>query len=515
MITPRPYQVDALQAVQSGWKQFRKQLGIAPTGAGKTILFSHLAHAELPGRTLILAHRDELLDQAIEKLHRATGIFAQKEKAGARASLHAEVVVASIQTMSRRLDKWPRHHFSLVVVDEAHHGAADSYLNVLRHFDQSAKVLGVTATPDRADRKNLGAYFESIAFEIPLFQLIHQNYLSPIRVKALPVKIPVDGLRKVAGDYAREDIASKLEPYLRSIAQAIREHAAFRKTLVFLPLIATSREFTRICLEEGINAAHVDGTSPDRREILDRFAAGEIDLLNNPMLLSEGYDEPSIDCVIVLRPTRSRALYSQMIGRGTRLAPGKNNLLLLDFLWMHEKHDLIRPAHLVATSRQEEADMRQLLEQSSATQEEFDLEDLQGLARARREESLRREIETKARRLARTVDPVEFCLNVNNFEIAEYEPTCKWEEKPVTEGQAHFLRQQGIDPAAVKCKGQASRIIEILINRRRLKLASPKQMKWLRKFGHPSPETCSFKEATTFLDQRWGSEPVNQEAVAA
>lgn len=511
MIPLRPYQQRCVAAVVDGWTQFRKQLVVAPTGAGKTILFSHMAHAELPRRTLILAHREELIDQAIQKLNKATGIFAQKEKAESSASHHSEVVVASVQTMARRLGKWPQNHFSLVVIDEAHHATSDSYKNVLRHFDAHARVLGVTATPDRADRKNLGAYFENVAFEIPLFTLIHEGFLAPIKVKALPLKIDLTQVKKVGGDYSEGDLDQAIHPYLKAAAEAIAEHAAFRKTLVFVPLIETSKDFVRACQEIGLSAAHIDGNTSDRRDILDRFSAGEFDVLSNAMLLTEGYDEPAIDCVVVLRPTRSRALYSQMIGRGTRIAPGKQDLLLLDPLWLHEKHDLIRPAHLIAGSREEAASITAI---ARATQGELDLEELQAAASRQREETLRKAIEAKAKRQARNVDPIEFCLSIHNLPIAEYEPTMRWEKQPATEKQIAVLRNMGIDTHELT-RGHATRLLDIVFTRRKLKLATPKQLKQLIRLGHPSPETCSSEDAARFLDEKFGRAKHVPEEIAA
>jgi superfamily II DNA or RNA helicase len=237
----RGYQENAVASILAGFKEFDKQLAVMPTGAGKTIVFSKLAEAMQPRRSLILAHREELIEQAVDKIAKSTGIFAQVEKAEQRASLMAPVVVASIQTLmgEQRRARWPQDHFSLVVVDEAHHALADSYQKALQHFN--AKVLGVTATPDRGDKRNLGQYFENVAFEITMFDLIKQGYLSPVKVKALPVEIDLKNVKSVAGDYSAEDLGTALTPYLRSIAKALRDHAAFRKCLVFLPLIATSR----------------------------------------------------------------------------------------------------------------------------------------------------------------------------------------------------------------------------------------------------------------------------------
>lgn len=228
------------------------------------------------------------------------------------------------------------------------------------------------------------------------------------------------------------------------------------------------------------------------------------------MLLTEGYDEPAIDCIVNLRPTRSRSLYSQIIGRGTRTAAGKQDLLVLDFLWQHEDLALIRPAHLVASSKEEAQEITKLT--AALCQEELDLEELQREASRQREEKLRRELAAKARRQARTVDPVEFCLSLHNLPLAEYEPTMRWEKQPATDPQKKVLRSMGIDIEGIT-KGYATRLLDVLFTRRKLKLATPKQVKLLKQFGHAAPETCSFEEATRLLNERFQQQP--QQEVAA
>lgn len=505
----RPYQTECVESTLEGFNEYQRQLVVAPTGAGKTIIFAELARRIQPKRTLILAHREELITQAVDKIARSTGIFAQVEKAEQAASLHAPVVVASVQSMIRRLDKWPKAHFELVVADEAHHAISASWQTVLSHFD--ALVLGVTATPDRSDKRNLGQYFENIAYEITLLDLIKQGYLSPIKVQAIPLEINLGCVRRTAGDYNDADLGNVLAPYLREIAVALKSHAAGRKALVFVPLIATSKTFVEICVEEGIRAAHVDGNSPDRSEILQAFSKGEFDLLSNAMLLTEGYDEPTVDCVVVLRPTQSRALYSQMVGRGTRLSPGKNDLLLLDFLWMHERHNLIRPAHLIATCEQTASDMTRNVELAAKADmaagfgelQLFELEELESAAREQREAKLREQLAAQAKRQARMVDAMEYCLSLHNVEVADWEPTMAWHSKPLTDKQKELLTNMGIDPETVKGRGHASAIIDLFISRSRLNLARPKQVHWLRKLGHPSPDTATFEEASEFLDHRF------------
>lgn len=498
----RPYQESVVSATLSGWDEASKQLIVLPTGGGKTIVFSAIAKgvAEDGGRTLILAHREELIDQAIEKLHRSTGLMAQKEKAEFTASLSSQVVVASVQTMARRLTKWPSSHFDLVVVDEAHHAISATYQAILQHFDGTANVLGVTATPDRGDKRNLGKYFERVAAEVSLFDLVNDGFLSRITVKSVPLEIDISGVKQTAGDYNDGDLGDALEPYLSSIAQAIKVHASFRRTLVFLPLRATSRSFVAKCEEVGLSARHIDGESPDRKEILAAFAAGEFDVLSNAMLLTEGFDDPGIDCVVVLRPTRSRSLYAQMVGRGTRVADFKENLLLLDFLWMHEKHGLVRPAHLVAKT-DEEAEQITLKFQKTGGGD--DLEEAANTCRHEREEKLRRELAEKMKRQARFIDPTEFALLMGSMETAEWEPETKWDEKPLTPGQRDLLDRNGFDASAIRGRGHASKLISLITDRIKMGLCSPKQMRLLKRFGVPDAEKMTFQRASAIIDARF------------
>jgi len=214
----RPYQQESIESVLRKWSEFNRLLGVAPTGSGKTINFAHIANARAQtGRVLILAHRDELIDQARDKLFAACALLTSKEKAEDYADLDAGVVVGSVQTLSRnnRLQRFARDHFHTVIVDEAHRTLADSYLRILNHFNH-AKTLGVTATPDRGDRRSLGQYYEDIAFEISLLDLVKERWLCPIRIKTVPLQIDISKVGIRAGDYSEEEIAQALEPMLSS-----------------------------------------------------------------------------------------------------------------------------------------------------------------------------------------------------------------------------------------------------------------------------------------------------------
>lgn len=494
----RAYQHKALTEIEGGFGDFDRQLGILPTGGGKTILFSKLAAARQPARTLILAHREELITQAVDKLHTSTGIEAQVEMGEDRASLDAPVVFASVQTLmrERRRERWPRDHFGLVVVDEAHHTLADSYLSTLGHFHDHAQVLGVTATPDRGDKKNLGRYYQNIACEVTLLDLIQQGWLSPIRVKTVPLEVDLRGVRSSHGDYSADDLGHALEPYLERIADVLVEHR-HRKTIVFLPLIKVSQQFAELCRERGLAAEHVDGQSAERAATLDRFRRDETRILTNAMLLTEGYDEPSIDCVVCLRPTKVRALYSQIIGRGTRMWPGKDHLLVLDFLWQSEEHSLIKPAHLIAEDDEDAQAITDMLDG------EGDLEEAREAVNAERTRSLAERLEANRSRRGGVLDLVELAVTLNDAALAEFAPTMRWHADAPSDKQLEILARFGVDTTLVHTKGHASLLLDRLFMRRQIGLATPKQVRVLRRYGHPSPETATFEEASAFLDARF------------
>ena len=496
----RAYQMKAKQDIHKGFEEFGRQLGVLPTGAGKTLIFSRLAEDYQPRRTLILAHREELITQAVDKLAAATGIEAQVEMGDERASLDAPVVVASVQTLMReaRRNRWPRDHFGLVVVDEAHHTLADSYLNTLRHFHDHAKVLGVSATPDRGDKQNLGRYYQNIACEVTLLDLIQQGWLAPIKVKTVPLGMNLDSVRTTAGDFNADDLGHALEPYLERIADVLVEHR-HRKTLVFLPLISVSERFAAICRQRGLKAEHVDGQTSDRRAVLNRFRRDETRVLTNAMLLTEGYDEPSIDCVVCLRPTKVRALYSQIIGRGTRICPGKDHLLVLDFLWQTGEHSLVKPAHLIA---EDDEDAAALTEKLGG---EGDLEEAREEVNADRTRKLRERLAINLRRKGSVLDPLELAVTLNDAHLAEFVPVMQWQGDAPSPKQLEVLEKFGLDATSILTKGHASFLLDRLIMRRRLELATPKQVRLLRKFGHPRPELATFKEAQAFLAIKFGS----------
>jgi superfamily II DNA or RNA helicase len=449
----RPYQSQAVDDVFTSWQQFKRLLGVAPTGSGKTITFAEIAdQRQVHGRVLILAHRDELIDQAIDKLHQARRLFATKEKAQDRASLEARIVVASVQTLARqnRLERFPIDHFATVIVDEAHHVLADSYQRVLAWFP-SAKVLGVTATPDRGDTRSLGTFFEDVAFEINMVDLIRQGYLCRVKVQTVPIQIDISNVSTRAGDFSEEEVAAALEPVLEKIAGAVSMHAKGRKTLIFVPLIRIADQFAEILCRHGFAAESICGVSSDRTKKLIRFSQGETEILVNAMLLTEGYDESSIDCVICLRPTRIRSLYAQMVGRGTRIHPGKENLLLLDFLWLSRAHNLVKPVDLIAHDEDERQAVGKMLEETGG--------DLVGALDESRERSLAQQV-LAHRKLCGEVtdllDLVDLVIAYKAPELEHYAPTMRWHYDAPSEKQLAYLKRYRVDLGIVQDRGHAS-----------------------------------------------------------
>ncbi|NBI69229.1 DEAD/DEAH box helicase, partial [Pseudoflavonifractor sp. 60] len=301
----RPYQLQAEQAVLEEWERgVLRTLMVLPTGCGKTVVFSQIIEDRVRAgdRCLILAHRGELLDQAADKLRQATGLGSALEKAESTClGSWYRVAVGSVQSLMRekRLSRFDPGYFQTIVVDEAHHVLSEGYRRVLDHFSP-ARVLGVTATPDRGDMRSLGQFFESLAFEYPLPRAIKEGWLCPIKALTIPLKLDLTGVGVQAGDFKSRDLDTALDPYLEQIAVEMEEHCKDRRTVVFLPLVKTSQKFKNILNTHGFRAAEVNGTSEDRAEVLRDFGAGRYNVLCNSMLLTEGWDCPPVDCVVVL-----------------------------------------------------------------------------------------------------------------------------------------------------------------------------------------------------------------------
>ncbi|MCM1024756.1 MAG: DEAD/DEAH box helicase [Prevotella sp.] len=506
----RPYQQAAMNAVLDEWERgASRTLLVLPTGCGKTIVFAKISEQCVlkQKRVLILAHRGELLEQAADKIFKATGLKCAVEKAEESClGSWYRIVVGSVQTLMRekRLANFSRDYFDVIIIDEAHHAVSDSYQNILAHFP-AADVLGVTATPDRGDMKNLGAVFESLAYEYTLPKAIKEGYLSPVKAVTIPLKIDFTGVAVQAGDFKASDIDTALDPYLHQIAEEMLKYCKNRRTVVFLPLVKTSQKFCAILNEKDFSAAEVNGNSPDRAEILRDYESGRYNVLCNSMLLTEGWDCPAVDCIIVLRPTKVRGLYCQMVGRGTRLSPetGKTELLLLDFLWHTERHELCRPAHLICENEEVARKMTDNLAENAGCP--VDIEEAERQANedvvAEREASLAKVLEAQKKKKRQLVDPLQYEMSIQAADLANYVPAFGWECEPPTDGQKRVLEKYGIYPDEIDSAGKARLILDRLEKRRVEGLTTPKQIRLLERFGFEHVGTWDFNAASNMISR--------------
>ena len=503
----RPYQEQAQTAIFNQWLTIDKTLLVLPTGCGKTVVFAKVAEecVRRGQRVLILAHRGELLEQASDKINKFTGLICATEKAEETCiGSFYRIVVGSIQSLMRpqRLSKFSEDYFDVIIIDEAHHCLSDGYQRVLNYFN-TAKVLGVTATPDRGDMRNLGSYFDSLAYQYTLPKAIKEGFLSPIKALTLPLKMDLSGVGVQAGDFKVSDIGTALDPYLYQIAEEMKKYCKERKTVVFLPLVKTSKKFRDILNSNGFRAAEVNGDSKDRAEVLKDFENGKYNVLCNSMLLTEGWDCPSVDCIIVLRPTKVRSLYSQMVGRGTRLYEGKDHLLLLDFLWHTERHELCHPANLICENEEVSKKMTENLEKMAGCP--VDLEEAEEKASndviAQREEALAKVLAEMKRRKRKLVDPLQFEMSIQADDLSNYVPAFGWEMAPASDKQIKALEKYGIFPDEIDNAGKASILLDRLNKRKQEGLSTPKQIRLLEGRGFNNVGMWTFEQANHMINR--------------
>lgn len=534
MIPLRDYQTKALDSAFRCLEEHDSTLIVSPTGTGKTVMMAGLVSRVFPKRVMILAHREELIFQAKEKIERMTGIGCCVEMADARAKDGSidlfglsRVVVSSIQTQNAggdggrmtRFDPW---QFDYVLVDEAHHAPAASYKRVLQYYrnNQDIKVIGVTATPDRADEEALGQVFASVAFDYEILDAINDGYLVPIRQTVVEVAdLDFSTVKTTAGDLNGKELAAIMEEEkaLHEIASPTLELAGNRKTLVFASSVKHAERLCEIFNRHEANAAWLCGKTPkdQRREILGRYAKGEIRILVNVGVLTEGFDDPGVEMVVIARPTKSRALYSQMVGRGTRPLPGvidglmtaeerraavavsgKPTVEILDFAGNSGRHKLMTTADILGGKVSDEVVERakkKTKAKGSADMAEELIKAEQEL-REEKEKAAARErakLQAKARYKTKAVDP---------FDVLHIEPGVEkgWERgKKLTEKQANLLRGQGIEPND-RSYHENKRLLDELFRRWDGNMCSFKQARILQKYGYPTD--CDRDTANRIID---------------
>lgn len=436
----RPYQIAAHEAVFKSWQDHRSTMLVLPTGCGKTLTAAAiLRDRRREGRILWLAHRGELLEQAAEALAKRIGLSCEVEKAERRADRHtlfgiSDVVVGSVQTLrGNRLASWKPDSFSTIVVDECHHAPAKTYRQILERFPD-AKVLGLTATPDRGDGVAMGHVFTDCSFTYETRTAIRDGWLTPIVQKQVRVaEIDLSQVKTVRGDLDETELAKimELEGSLHGIASAIAQSREGRPTIVFCTSVEQSKELARIMNDYGIRSTQVDGATPQpiRAERLAQFQTREVDAIVNVGVLTEGFDAPLTACVAMARPTKSRSLYAQCLGRGLRpldapevdaspelrraaiAASRKPDCLVLDFVGNSGKHKLINPIDILAGKPlppDVEERVRQLTEEGRPSEEALSQAEQEAIDRERaREEKRKRDAAIRAQvaMKSRTVDP--------------------------------------------------------------------------------------------------------------
>jgi superfamily II DNA or RNA helicase len=353
----RDYQSQCLAAIFNRYKAgARRQLICLPTGTGKTVIFAQFpSFFRMKRRMLVLAHRAELLHQARDKLLAANpDLKVEIEQAGQSASETSDVVVASVPTLgrrgSRRLTRLDPDQFSIVVIDEAHHATAETYRRIVGHLgllrsDTNKLLVGFTATPKRSDGIGLDAVFDEISFSRTIPEMMHAGYLAPVAGYRIETDIDLSRVKTSMGDFVVSQLSDAVNIESRNalVVKAFRELVPDRRTLVFCVDVAHALDLAAAFRHYGIMAAPVTGEMPadERGETLAGFSTGGLQVLTNCMVLTEGYDEPAVDGIILARPTKSALLYTQMIGRGTRLHPGKVDVTVVDVVDNSSKHRLV------------------------------------------------------------------------------------------------------------------------------------------------------------------------------
>lgn len=535
----RDYQRAAVAAAFREWEEHRSTLIVLPTGTGKSLVAAEIARRFSPLRVLWLAHREELIFQGARTVVDHTGLDTQIEMAELRADASlfgsAQVVVSTIQTQvagrgDGRMTRFRPREFGLVIVDEAHHATAGTYRRVLDYYTQnpSLKVLHLTATPDRADEEALGQVIDSVAFDYELLDAINDGYLVPVEQQMVTIEgLDFSRVRTTAGDLNGADLAAVMEAEknLHGVASATLDIAGARKTIVFAVTVKQAETYAEIFNRHkpGI-AAWVCGKTPkpERHEVFRKFAGAETQILVNVGITTEGYDNPAVEVIVQARPTKSRCLYSQMVGRGTRTLPGtidglstaeerreaiarsdKPACLVIDFAGNAGRHKLVTTAHILGGRVSEAARERAVAKAAGRPVRMGD-----ELAAA--EEELRREAEEEERRRREAARRAHLVAQatyrtaaVDPFDLFQMKPAATaraWERgRALTDKQRAMLQRQGIDPEALTY-AQGKQIIAELFRRWDRKLCTVKQANILRQRGVETAELTA-AEASKLIDE--------------
>ena len=508
--TPYPHQEKAVAGILAKLASDRSTLVTLPTGTGKTFTAWTYVDRHEQGTVLWLAHREELIDQAIADAYEVTGELPAKEKADERA-MGGRLVVASVQTLKGvRLEDFRRRFpdVALIIVDEAHHAVAPSYRAILGAY-QDAAVLGLTATPDRADERAMGQVFDSVAFAYDVLDAINDGYLCPVvRRRVLVDAIDLSAVGTVAGDFNQGelDTAMSLEKVLHGIAEPLMREAGDRRTILFSTSVDNAHRMAEILNRYRPECARaVDGgaelkRSGERGRILDDHKSGAFQFLCNVGVLTEGYDDKAVSCVAIARPTKSRSLYAQMAGRGLRILAGKKDCLLLDFVGRNGGHKLATAMDILGGKLDDEviAKAKEIADRDDTRPAHEAVQmAMKAIADAKKREAEKRaRIKAKVAYRTESVDPFDL-LHLKHDPEADAE--AQRFGMTATEKQIATLTNAGVTVPENLSRRAASDLIGSIFKRRDLHLASFRQLKTLARYG-VTDVNIGFKRASEMID---------------
>ena len=538
----RPYQKAAVGGCVESLRSHSSTLAVMPTGCGKTIVFSETIRLASK-RCLVIAHREELIRQAAKKIEAMTGEKPSIEMAEEKSyepyfGIKSKVVVASVQTLNarnhlgKRMNRFTPDEFSLLVIDEAHHSVANSYLNVINYFkrNRSLKVIGVSATPDRSDKLALGEVFEDVAYKYELLQAVKDGWLVPIRQTVVRVEsLDFSGVNKVAGDLNQRQLAEVMEyeKNLHGIVTPTLELTGDRKTIVFASSVLHATRIAEILnRHKPASARMLCGKTPKdlRASMIEDYAADKFQYLVNVGITVEGFDDPGVSVIVMARPSSSRSLVAQQVGRGTRplanvfdgipndhspencearreaiSASTKPYCEVIDFVGNSGRHKLMYASDILGGEARERACeivREQTLNETTPTPVDIieELERAERVAEAEEAEQQavikRAKIKAEVKYKARDLDPFDV------LQIAT--PKTVWTgAKPLSVNQKAMLERNGIQTHDVDHHTQRLLFNEI-VKRRKDGTCTYKQAKLLRKYGYSGKQ--NFSEASKIID---------------
>lgn len=542
----RPYQTTIVDSVYSSWQECRSTLVVAPTGTGKTIIFAACIHRMQPKRTLVLAHRQELIWQARDKIQKVTGLQVDVEMGEYKSATEGDllrpksnVVVATIQTLisggdgAGRIGKFSPDDFGLLIVDEAHHSTAQGYRRAIDYMrtNPDLVVLGVTATPDRTDEEALGQIYDTVAFDYEILDAIKDGWLVPISQQMVSVEsLDFSSVRTTAGDLNGADLAAVMESEknLHGIASATIDIIGGRRGIGFAASVAHAKTLSEIFNrhKQGMsNCVSAKTDKEDRKLIISDFAKGKIQFLWNCGVFTEGFDDSGIEVISMGRPTKSRALYAQMAGRATRphesIANRLNDVpanalrraminrsckpgcLIIDFVGNSGKHKLMTTADILGGNVSDEvidAAIETARKSGKPMRMDKTIEEEEKQLELIKQKRLAEEAR-KARLLGKAVFK---SISIDPFKLLQIKPVASrgWDKgKQFSEKQRDFLKRNGFNPDSIDY-ANGKQIMNAIGQRIEKHLCTTKQAATLAKFKVEfDTNKTTFEQASSMIDQ--------------